>query len=94
MDFTCSLVRLVDSDAPSTLDGINIIDHARQRMLLPDGALWQFRIGADDSGAALALEESLWVDGDGRPHSAQQLVIQGMASRGGGQYSWLLKKMG
>ena len=63
-------------------------------LLLPSGSLWQFRMGGDDSGAVLALEESLWVDGEGRPHPIQQLVIQGMTSRGGGQFSWLLKKMG
>ncbi len=63
-------------------------------LMLPDGALWQFRLGGNDTGANVALEESMWVDGDGRPHAIEQLVIQGMASRGGGQFSWLLKKMG
>lgn len=69
-------------------------DKAGASLLLPDGGLWQFRMGADDSGACLALDESLWVDGEGRPHPIQQLVIQGMTSRSGGQFSWLLKKMG
>ncbi len=69
-------------------------DKAGASLLLPNGSLWQFRIGADDSGASLVLEESLWVDGEGRPHPIQQLVIQGMASRSGGQFSWLFKKMG
>ncbi|KLE34259.1 heparinase II/III family protein [Aurantiacibacter luteus] len=59
-------------------------------LLLPDGALWQFVTGAE----ALEIEESLWVDGNGRPHPVQQLVIQGLASRGGGAFAWLLKKMG
>jgi len=66
-------------------------------LLLPDGRLWQFRLrGAADDEAeiVLACEDSLWVDGDGRPHATEQLVIQGMTSRGGGQFSWLLKKMG
>lgn len=63
-------------------------------LLLPDGSLWQFRIGGDDSGATLGLEESLWVSGGGRPRPIEQLVIQGMTSRSGGQFSWLLKKMG
>ena len=30
----------------------------------------------------------------GRPQPVQQLVIQGLMSRGGGSFSWLLKKMG
>ncbi|GGD62495.1 heparinase [Erythrobacter arachoides] len=59
-------------------------------LLLPDGALWQFATGAEK----VEIEESLWVDGNGRPHSVQQLVIQGLASRGGGNFAWLLKKMG
>lgn len=63
-------------------------------LMLPDGTLWQFRLGGNDSGAGVEIEESMWVDGDGRPHAIDQLVIQGMASRGGGQFSWLLKKMG
>lgn len=63
-------------------------------MALPDGSLWQFRLGGNDSGAGVEIEESMWVDGDGRAHAIEQLVIQGMTSRGGGQFSWLLKKMG
>ena len=59
-------------------------------LLLPDGTLWQFVTGAE----SLDLDESLWVDGNGRPHPVQQLVIEGFASRGGGNFSWLLKRMG
>jgi len=46
------------------------------------------------SEAEIELDESMWVDGEGRPYPTQQLVIQGMASRGGGSYAWLLKRMG
>jgi hypothetical protein len=49
--------------------------------------------GGDDGGE-LSIEESLWVDGQGRAHPVEQLVIQGMTSRSGGTFSWLLKKMG
>ena len=59
-------------------------------LILPDGSYWQFVAGAEK----LELDESLWVDGNGRPHPVQQLVISGLASRGGGSFSWLLKKMG
>ena len=69
-------------------------DRLGASLLLPDGGLWQFRLGGNDAGADLALEESMWVDGDGHPHGVDQLVVQGMISRGGGQFSWLLKKMG
>jgi uncharacterized heparinase superfamily protein len=66
-------------------------------LLLPDGRLWQFRLGGDRAGSGavtLAAEDSLWVDGDGRPHATEQLVIEGLALRSGGQFSWLLKKTG
>lgn len=66
-------------------------------LLLPDGRLWQFRLRgnpADVGDVVLTCEDSLWIDGDGRPHPTEQLVIEGMTSRGGGQFSWLLKKMG
>jgi uncharacterized heparinase superfamily protein len=66
-------------------------------LLCLDGRLWQFRLRGDvasPSEVKLACEDSLWVDGDGRPHATEQLVIEGLTSRGGGQFSWLLKKMG
>lgn len=64
-------------------------------LALPDGSYWQFVCGANAMDSAeLSIEESLWVDGEGRPHPTQQIVISGMVSRGGGNLSWLLKKMG
>lgn len=66
-------------------------------LLLPDGRLWQFRFGGDRGGAdeiTLSAEDSLWVDGDGRPHATSQLVIEGLALRSGGQFSWRFKKTG
>lgn len=59
-------------------------------LALPDGSYWQFRTGACE----IAIEDSIWVDGGGRPMPVQQLVLQGMVSRGGGNFAWLLKKMG
>ena len=58
-------------------------------LALADGGYWQFVAGE----GALEVDESLWVDGDGRPHPVQQLVMQGLVSRGGGSFSWLLKKI-
>ena len=58
-------------------------------LALPDGSYWQFRSG----GGEISVEESIWADGQGRPVPIQQLVIQGMTSRGGGSFAWLLKKM-
>lgn len=59
-------------------------------LALADGSYWQFRSGDGE----IAIEESLWVDGNARPVPVQQIVIQGLVSRGGGTFSWLLKKMG
>ncbi len=59
-------------------------------LALPDGSYWQFRAGAGE----VTVEDSIWVDGQGRPVPIQQLVIQGLVSRGGGTFAWLLKKMG
>ncbi|MEO6387287.1 MAG: heparinase II/III family protein [Croceibacterium sp.] len=59
-------------------------------LVLPDGSYWQFVAKGD----TLEVDESIWVDGEGRPHPVQQLVMQGLVSRGGGSFSWLLKKMG
>lgn len=58
-------------------------------LALPDGSYWQFVANGDE----LEIDESIWVDGDGRPHPVQQLVMQGLVSRGGGSFSWLLKKI-
>ncbi|WP_380788435.1 heparinase II/III family protein [Sphingomonas sp. R86521] len=55
---------------------------------LPGGALWQFRC----RGGLLAVEDSVWIDADGRPVSTQQLVVTGEAAAGGANVSWAVKK--
>ncbi|GGB22067.1 heparinase [Sphingomonas metalli] len=52
------------------------------------GALWQFRC----RGGALSIEESLWIDGEGRPRATAQLVVTGEAPAGGASISWALKR--
>jgi len=59
-------------------------------LALPDGSYWQFRSGSGE----VAIEDSIWVDGQGRPVPVQQLVLQGLVSRGGGNFAWLFKRMG
>jgi uncharacterized heparinase superfamily protein len=66
-------------------------------LLLPDGRLWQFRFGRDRAlGDKITLnaEDSLWIDGEGRPHATEQLVIEGLAMRSGGRFSWRFRKTG
>jgi uncharacterized heparinase superfamily protein len=55
---------------------------------LPGGVLWQFRC----RGGTLAIEDSLWVDGEGRPQATQQLVVSGESPAGGASVSWALKR--
>ena len=59
-------------------------------LALPDGSYWQFRAGGGD----VAIEESLWADAHGRPVGIQQIVVQGLISRGGGNFAWVFKQMG
>ncbi len=58
-------------------------------LALPDCSYWQFRAGGE-----VSIEESIWADAQGRPQPIQQLLVQGLVSRGGGNFAWLLKKMG
>ena len=57
---------------------------------IDSGPLWQFRC----KGAALTVEESLWVDATGRPRQTQQLVVTGESPAGGASVAWLLKRAG
>ena len=54
------------------------------------GATWQFRANA----GKLAIEESIWTDGDGRPHATRQLVVTAEALPGGSTIGWLFKRVG
>lgn len=65
-------------------------DRKGARLALPDGTNWQFRTTEGE----LAIEDSMWSGGDGKPQAIEQLVIAGMISRSGANFSWLLKQMG
>lgn len=53
-----------------------------------EGGLWRFRC----RGGALQVEDSVWIDGEGRPVATTQLVVVGEAEAGGASVSWLLKR--
>ena len=55
---------------------------------LRGGAVWQFRC----RGGQLGVEESLWVDGEARPHATLQLAITGESPADGMTISWELKR--
>lgn len=63
-------------------------DGAGALLRTPSGAAWQFRAG----GAALGIEESVWVDGKGIPRESQQLVLIGESPAGGTSISWLFHR--
>lgn len=65
-------------DASLTADGQGVL------LRVPGGNAWQFRC----RGAALAIDGSLWIDGDGNPASTQQLVLSGDAAAGGASVNW------
>lgn len=57
---------------------------------LSGGALWQLRC----AGASVRIEDSLWVDGDGRPNPTYQLELSGTVPAGGASIGWLLRHIG
>ncbi|MFC3443005.1 heparinase II/III family protein [Sphingobium rhizovicinum] len=65
-------------------------DNQGALLRIDNGALWQFRTGA----GVLSVEDSLWVDANGHPHPAQQLVVTSEALPGGSSIGWIFKRMG
>jgi uncharacterized heparinase superfamily protein len=65
-----------------TADGMGAI--LRSRGAPP----WNFRC----RGGNLAIEESLWIDGRGRPQRTSQLVIVGEVSALGGEVGWQFRR--
>ena len=69
-------------EVTSTADGQGALLRIR------GGGLWQFRCRE----GLLSGEESLWVDGEGRPHATRQLVVSGEAGPDGGAVAWSLRR--
>jgi uncharacterized heparinase superfamily protein len=67
-----------------TADGMGVL------LRIHDGVLWQLRA----SGAVISIEDSLWVDGNGRPNPSYQIVLSGDAPAGGVSVGWLLRHIG
>jgi uncharacterized heparinase superfamily protein len=57
---------------------------------LADGTSWLFIPGAGD----VQLDDSIWVDGDGRPHPSQQLIIASTVGKGGLSIGWQFRFIG
>ena len=58
--------------------------HRGAQLVLPDGSAWEFR--APDG--VVSIEDSIWVDGAGRPVAIRQLVLSDSIGRMGGSYVW------
>ncbi len=71
-------------EASATADGFGAL------LRIDGGPLWQFRA----TGGAVTLDESIWVDGEGRLYNTQQVVVSGEAPPGGASISWVLKRAG
>lgn len=68
----------------------NTADGQGALLRIRGGSVWQFRC----RGGILSSEESLWIDGSGRPHGTQQLVISGEIAADGVAVAWSLKRAG
>ena len=69
-------------EATTTADGQGALLRVR------GGGVWQFRC----RGGMLSTEDSLWIDGQARPHATLQLVIVGETPPEGMTISWELKR--
>jgi uncharacterized heparinase superfamily protein len=54
------------------------------QLVLPDGNAWEFRVAE----GLVSVEDSIWVDGAGRPVAIKALVLSDTIGRGGGSFAW------
>jgi uncharacterized heparinase superfamily protein len=71
-----------DVEATPTADGMGAI------LRSPGAPPWNFRV----RGGMLAMEESLWIAGNGRARGTNQLVIVGEFSGIGGEVAWKMRR--
>jgi uncharacterized heparinase superfamily protein len=57
---------------------------------MADGSNWAFAA----AGGTLTIDDSLWVDEEGRPHPTRQLVIAADTGKGGLTIGWQLRHLG
>ena len=69
-------------EVTSTADGQGAL------LRLRGGAVWQFRC----RGGQLFAEDSLWIDGEARPHATLQLAVSGESPPEGMTISWELRR--
>lgn len=66
-------------------------DDGRNALLrLLDGTSWNFAV----TTGRIAVEDSIWVDDQGRPNPTRQLLVEVQAPKGGLSIGWMLKFFG
>ncbi|HEX8062927.1 MAG TPA: heparinase II/III family protein [Allosphingosinicella sp.] len=73
-----------DVEAATTADGQGALLRVRGR------TVWQFRC----RGGRLAIEDSLWIDGDARLRETSQLVVAGESPPDGTAIAWIFRRAG
>jgi uncharacterized heparinase superfamily protein len=73
-----------DVEAATTADGQGALLRVRGR------TVWQFRC----RGGRLAIEDSLWIDGDARLRETSQLVVGGETPADGTAIAWIFRRAG
>ena len=69
-------------EAATTADGQGALLRIR------GSTVWQFRC----RGGRLSIEDSIWIDGDARPHPSLQLVIAGDSPPDGMTIAWIFRR--
>jgi uncharacterized heparinase superfamily protein len=73
-----------DVEPRMTADGQAVL------LRLAGGALWQLRC----AGASVRIDDSLWVDAEGRPSPTFQIEFEGNVPAGGASIGWVLRHIG
>ena len=69
-------------EAATTADGQGALLRIR------GSAVWQFRA----RGGRLSIEDSIWIDGEARPHGSLQLVVSGDTPPDGHTIAWIFRR--
>jgi uncharacterized heparinase superfamily protein len=69
-------------EAATTADGQGALLRIR------GSTVWQFRA----RGGQLAIEDSIWIDGEARPHASLQLVVSGDTPPDGHTVAWIFRR--
>ncbi|MGL4542893.1 MAG: heparinase II/III family protein, partial [Polymorphobacter sp.] len=72
------------------VEAIPTADAQGALLKLPDGRIWAFKA----RGATLSVDDSVWIDAEGRARPTQQLVLSGNGVAAGTNVNWSFKRAG